>query len=275
MSELQTRIENANPRPDCGGDDLIPPFDAIWLQAQRAPTPVRRKPPVRFARTVVRTPRGWVAIAGTAASAAVAAVVLSAGTAPSVAQAFPILGTTSVDLRTHVIIAPRGIVASALGSAHPFSEPYGTGYVVESPDGNTICLLIPSPSSTPAGPSTSLVACGSTQSLEQQGTAFVVNGPAGSPDAFVALVPAGGGLTVTADGATTAVPADDGIATGVISQAEGLTLQVGGSTTSEQVTPNSPASTQLTPTSPRSAALTYANTLNGSTSATGSTAPTN
>jgi hypothetical protein len=251
VTDVIEMLTDANPVNEA---DLRPSFEAVWRTLDHSAP--RRRRPMWACRPLMLG-----GATGTLGAATLAIVLLSAGGAPTAAQAFPILRTTTVELRTHAVGAPGEIVAWALRSAHPFSEPYGTGYVVERPQGNTMCLFVPSPSSTPAGPSTALFACGSTQSLEQQGTAFVVNGPAGSPDAFVALVPTGGALTVTADGATTAVSAHDGIATGLISQSEALTLHVGDSTTTEHVTPNSPASTQLTPTSPRAAALSYGPTL--------------
>ena len=99
MTDLQTRITNANPATDDDFDeDGLPSFSAVWLAAERAPIVARRRPQVRFVRTVVATPRGWVALASTAGAAVVATLVLSAGTAPSVAQAFPILTKRATDL---------------------------------------------------------------------------------------------------------------------------------------------------------------------------------
>ena len=134
MTDLQTRIRNANPitEDDFNEDDLIPSFDAVWLAAQRAPLPARRRPQVRFVRTVVTTPRGWVALAGAAGAAVVAALVLSAGTAPSVAQAFPILTKRTTDLGGTSVAGtlgswlPAAVVAAALQHAHEFSITDGT-----------------------------------------------------------------------------------------------------------------------------------------------------
>jgi hypothetical protein len=99
MTDLHTRVRNANPASeDDFGEDALPSFDAVWLAVQRAPIAAGRRPQVRFVRTVVATPRGWVALAGTAGAAVVAALVLSAGTTPSVAQAFPILASTQTEV---------------------------------------------------------------------------------------------------------------------------------------------------------------------------------
>lgn len=207
----------------------------------------RHIPQVRFVRAVLATRRGWIAVAGAAGAAVIAALVFTAGAAPSAAQALPILATKTIDLRGRGIVAPRGIVKSALADAHSFSEPFGTGYVMQAPTTtdvpvNMLCVAIPPGSGT--GSSIGFYGCAQEALVQGQGHIFPFdtdNAPddgVGVSTFFVALVPVGGSLTVTAGGTTTAVPVTNGIASGVIPQSETLTLQVGSTTTTEQVTPN-------------------------------------
>lgn len=244
MNDLQRRLAYANPVDE---RDLAPSFGSFWREIDAPPgrqrareRQLRRAPrigPRRLSRA--RRPLMLGSASGVLAVATLAIVLLSIGGSPSAAQAFPILRTATVDIHVRVV-APRGIAASAFGRAHAFSQPYGTGYVLETADGREICLLIPPLGSSLGGPSIPLLACLSARSLEQQGALFTIHERAGSPDAFVALVPTGGSLTVTANGTTVALPSDDGIARGVVHRAETLSLKVGTSSTTEQVAPRSP-----------------------------------
>jgi hypothetical protein len=248
MTDLQSRVAYANPVDE---NDLAPSVQAFWRQLD-APSS-RQHPGGRLLRRTAdigprrlsRVHRPLMlgsASSLLAAAATLAVVLLPAGGSPSAAQAFPILRTATVDLHTR-LVAPQGLfLGSALASAHAFSEPYGTGYVVDTRDGGTICMLIPSPSSAPTGSAIPLLACASTRSLEQQGALFTIHENAGSPDAFVALVPRGGRLTVTANGTTSAVPVQNGIATGVVRRTETLSLRVARIIATEEVAPDSPTS---------------------------------
>jgi hypothetical protein len=119
----------------------------------------------------VRYPRRPLAalagIAGAAAAATIGALVLTAGTTPAAAQAFPILLTHATDIRDTDNVGskpawlgtlrawlPEATAAAAAGDAHAaFSLPNGAGYVLGSPGGSTLCIVvIPTPpASTPAG----------------------------------------------------------------------------------------------------------------------------
>jgi hypothetical protein len=245
MTDPQSRLAYANPVDE---NHLAPSVQAFWRQLD-VPAPRQHAGGRQLRGTAdigprrLSRPRRPLMLGSAssllAAGAALAIVVFSAGGSPSAAQAFPILKTATVDPHTR-IVAPPGFVGSDLRSAHAFSEPYGTGYVVETRDGGTICMLIPSPSSSLRGSAIPLLACASTRSLEQQGALFTIHERAGSPDAFVALVPMGGRLTVTANGTTAAVPVHDGVATGVVRRAETLSLRVARVVATEQVAPGSP-----------------------------------
>jgi hypothetical protein len=245
MTDPQSRLAYANPVVE---DQLAPSLEAFWRQLD-APAPRQPVGGRQLRRTAGTGPRRLSRarrplMLGSASSllavaVALAIVSLSAGGSPSAAQAFPILRTARVDLPTR-IVAPQGPVGSVLRSGHAFSEPYGTGYVVETRDGDTICVLVPSPGSSTTGLAIPLLACASTPPLEEQGALFTIRERAGSPDAFVALVPKGGRLTVTATGTTAAVPVHDGIATGLVRGTETLTLRVARRVAKERVTPDSP-----------------------------------
>jgi hypothetical protein len=245
MTDLQSRLAYANPVDE---NHLAPSVEAFWRQLD-APASRQHAGGRQARRTADIRPRRLSqarrplmlgsASSLLAAGAALAIGVFSAGGSPSAAQAFPILRTATVDPHTP-IVAPPGFLGSDLRSAHAFTEPYGTGYVVETRDGATICMLIPPQSASLAGPAIPLLGCASTRSLEEQGALFTIRERAGSPDAFVALVPTGGRLTVTANGTTAAVPVHDGIATGVVRRAETLSLRVARIVATEQVAPDSP-----------------------------------
>jgi hypothetical protein len=226
------------------------PSTDAWLRAQAAVSAARAEaadaPPSRrsFRLMVARHRRrslAALASATGAAAAVVTALVLTAGAAPSVAQAFPILAGPTTDL--HSMVADREWAGSTLSQiaaggdilqhAHPFPEPYGTGYVLGSPDGQWICLFVPQGS----GPHPSESTCGLTADVEHGGALLVRSLPDGGYY-YVALVPAGGSLTVTANGTTTSVPIDsNGIATGTVNDSATLTVNVGGVVTTEQVGP--------------------------------------
>jgi hypothetical protein len=111
--------------------------------------------------------------------------------------------------------------------AHAFAEAYGTGYVTESSDGSTLCL-VSSPASTSAPV---YLACGSTANAERYGilASFPLDG--GTDYQFVALVPVSGTVTLTDNGTATAVPVDsNGIAVGVLTASATVAVHVGDAT---------------------------------------------
>jgi hypothetical protein len=71
MSDLQARIAAANPitEDDLSEDDLTPALDAVWLAVEGESVPTRHSPRTRYVRSVMATPRGWVALAGTTSAA--------------------------------------------------------------------------------------------------------------------------------------------------------------------------------------------------------------
>ena len=70
---------------------------------------------------------------------------------------------------------------------------------------------------------------------------------------FWALVPAGGSAQLTDDESTTTVPINDGIATGVVHDSATLTVQVGGSTQTKQIGPQTSQPSNENDTTPPAA----------------------
>jgi len=299
MTDLDAQIRAVNPigASDLREDDL-PLFDEVWLAVQQAALSARRRRRVPFVRTALTTPRGWVALAGTIGAAVVAVLVLSAGTAPTAAQAFPILNKRGSDIRSntgvrHALAGVSGALATwipstaalfqALQSAHTFPIPAGVdangpgigrGYLLESPDGSFLCLVLRELGAGGApgslvhaafGP----VVCTSMADAETDGlvavgdaSAYETNG-----NVFVALVPAAATVTLTDNGTATPVAINDGIATGVASPTATLSIEIAGVTQSTQLA----VSTE--PWWPPSSPATSSTNAAGSTTASGATAP--
>jgi hypothetical protein len=194
-----------------------------------------------------------------------AAVLLSAGGAPSAADAFPILKTPATPLAGHPLLARlRALSAAGTSTAfqtvHAYSVPNFTGVVLQSSDGSTLCML----ASPPAG--SSYFVCVPTTQAEQTGLLLAWTPTVGEAG-FVALVPTRGSVTLTTNGTTTAVPVDaNGIASGTVGTTATVSVQVGTSTATRQLTPNT-----ATPSGRPAGAPVGAT---GSTAATGQTAPT-
>jgi hypothetical protein len=251
MTDLEAQIRAVNPISvsDLTEDDL-PSFDVVWLAAERAPLTPRRGPRARFVRSVLTTRRGWIALASTtgAGAAVLAALVLSAGTSPTPAQAFPILKQRGIDISSNASV--RHALASwlpsatalfaALRSAHSFPIPAGAGdrgvgYLLQSPDGISLCLVIREIGAA-GRPGTLVhsafgpVACASTAAAERSGLVAVGGAASYQTDGnvFVALIPTGATVEVTDNGTTTPVAVNDGIATGVAPPTATLTTNIAG-----------------------------------------------
>jgi len=284
MTDLEAQIRAVNPIGvnDLTEDDL-PSFDVVWLAAERAPITPNRGPRMRFVRSALTTRRGWIALASTTGTGAavVAALVLSAGTAPTPAQAFPILNKRGIDIASNASVRralarwlpSASALFGALHSAHSFPIPAGSGdtgvgYLLQSPDGVSLCLLLRELGA--AGQPGSLVhsafgpvVCSSTADAERSGLVAVGGAAAYQTDGnvFVALIPAGATVHVSDNGATTPVPVSDGIATGVAPPTGTLTTNVAGVARTAQLTASAEP---WWPPAPSSAS--------GATSTSGSTA---
>ena len=189
-----------------------------------------------------------------AATVAGVVVVLSAGGAPSAAQALPILGTPAVHVSDRAVARELHDLAGSSGwTVHTFvGADGGAGYVEESADESRTCVFYTPPQPTdpaittvPAGGTpTPTGYCAPTADLMATGATATWNWNAGDYD-YYAVVPTGGSLTLTDDGTTTSIQVDSaGIASGVVHDNATITLTVGTSTQARQLGPAaSPTST--------------------------------
>ncbi|MGD0981623.1 MAG: hypothetical protein ABR946_09110 [Solirubrobacteraceae bacterium] len=247
MTDVMTRLAAANPvaaEEETSAGVLTGALERVRVAPGRA---TRRDAQPRLVR-------GGFALAGTAGAAAVGVLVLSAGTVTPTAEAFPILRGPATDISRLIHIraaadsAPGALAGfsapgsflSALQDAHAFAVPNVSGlemgYVVESPNDQTLCLTIARQLNYTGSPGTitsGTVDCDPASTAEQAG--FVTSVPTGSEDAFAAIVPAGATVSLTEDGTTTPVSVDDGIATGVVPDTATLTIDVAGTSTSYPV----------------------------------------
>jgi hypothetical protein len=234
------------------GDELERAMRADLLAAD-TPSPKRT-----FRRAAARHRRRFLAaLAGTtgAATAVVTALVLTAGAAPSAAQALPILSSPAAHIRNPTVLrALRTLDGSGTWTTHTFTGPDGgTGYVEESQDGSKLCVdyTPPSPSAPSSGPTqTPTGECDGTADLALHGIIMSWNWTPGNYD-FYAVVPTGGSVSLTANGTTSAVPVDaNGIAVGVVHDNATVSLQIGSSNQVMQLGPTGPAADPTVETGP-------------------------
>lgn len=189
---------------------------------------------------------------GVVAATVAAVVLLSAGGAPTAAQALPILATrptpAAVAHHASLVRMLQGVSSgdgaswpTSWGPVHQFSMAATNlyGYVVESTDGSTLCMVLvsaPAPASTTAYAART---CAPTSSAEQQGMLLATADWTPGDYEFVVLVPTGGTVTLTDDGTTTNVPVTAlGIAGGVVHDNATVSLQIGSSVQTSQLGPS-------------------------------------
>jgi hypothetical protein len=238
----QVAAQNPVRADDLRREGLTLSFEDVWRRLNHA-QPQQQKRPLRLRRPVL------VGGAASAVAATLAAVLLSAGGAPSVAQAFPILASPTVDL-SHRVAVERSLIrrgmapsvaAASLKRAHEFTTAAGNGFTFETSDGAQICLITYPPSGFLSGqPAAYNGGCDAMATAEQAGmiTAAAWGNGSEQLQTYEALVPTGGTFDVTTDGTTTAVPVPaDGIVTGVVQQGTtvSVSISVNGSTSTQQV----------------------------------------
>lgn len=232
--------------------------DARGLGSTQHRTPAR---PMRLPRPLVVG-----GTAGVLAATVAVALLISAGGSPSPAQALPILTTRAVPLST---TADHTWLATVIGggrdgdaSARAFMTANFNGYVLVNPDGSILCVAL---SSSTGGPGGTVASCGPTSSAEQTGMLMTWSWTSDDYD-FVALVPAGGSLTLTDDGTTTNVPVDsNGVASGIVHDNSSVSLEAGGATKTKQLGPDA---------QPTTGPITAPGVASGPTAAPGPTAAT-
>jgi hypothetical protein len=244
MTDVLEQVAAHNPVlvDDLRREGLTLSFEDLWRNLNHA-QPQQHRRPLRLRRPAV------VGGAASALVATLAAVLLSAGGAPSVAQAFPILASPTVDL-SHRVAVERSLIrrgmapsvaAASLKRAHEFTTAAGSGFTFETSNGAQICLITYPPSGFLEGqPDAHNGGCDSTATAEQDGmiTAAAWGNGSEQLQTYEALVPTGGTFEVTTDGTTAPVPVPaDGIVTGVVQQgtAVSVSISVNGSTTTQQI----------------------------------------
>jgi hypothetical protein len=188
-------------------------------------------------------------VTGTAATVATA-LVLTAGAAPSVAQALPILAEPPTNVSTGVDLPPaRWLEGANLADARAFTLPYGTGYVIPNTADTTLCIVTPSlfynADGTVTGPASGAGGgalhggCGiAVSTVEQQGFLLTWYLP-GNSAMFIGVLPADASASLTADdGSTASIPIVDGIATVTVHQNVTISIHIGSLTRTVQFGPS-------------------------------------
>ena len=166
------------------------------------------------------------------AAAVVAALLFSAGSAITAAQAFPLLKKPTSRLSAHPALAERLHAASGAGvpafqSIHSFTGAGYTGGLSEVNLGgmSMLCLAF-----TSSGGTSGRVGCSATAQAERDGITLT------DGERFVVLVPTGGSVEETTGGHSSPVAVDgSGIASGSVGAPATLTVRVDGSTTTTQL----------------------------------------
>jgi hypothetical protein len=179
-------------------------FEQRLLTQLKAEVAAHPSPPSSRARTARPARSPWrLPTAATAAVAALAVAVLSVlpAAAPSLAQAFPILGERSHALPARLVQALRAQWRGGasprfdLNRAYAFSTPAGTGYVVVDRQSRWLCILVPGFSGSRAAGRCELV---SLARLGEPRLSLRIGGSARQE--IVALLPRGAGARSAAPG---------------------------------------------------------------------------
>ena len=272
-------------------DDLRRSTWCGWRRS-RAPLTPRRGPRCFPSDRVDDEGRGWIALASTTGAGGArhrGARAVSPERHPRLSS-IPILqkrGTTSAATRPFAAHSRSGLAirdCSVRGVAEcPFvSDPgwsgdTGVGYLLQSPDGVSLCLVLREVGA--AGLPGSLVhsAFGPVVCTSTAGA----SGPAWWRSAaqphtkrtatcLAALIPAGATVELTDDGTTTSVPVNDGIATGVAPPTATLTTNIAGVAQTTQLAAS--AEPWWPPTASSASGATSSASTSGSTEGSGATA---
>jgi len=193
-----------------------------------------------------RPPRVLAATAAATAVGIAALMALSSGSTPDRALAFPVLAKAATDARPMRSALQLFVRHGAdLQDAHAITTPYGTGYVAATPDGSQLCVAVPlqPPPARGRGAQYSQ-SCDQTSEAGQKGLVLTVHGRDAAE--FVAVLPTHASDPVVhhADGTTTTLTPQDGVATtivrdstAIIVQTPTITYQVGHRAASIRVAP--------------------------------------
>lgn len=262
---VMSRLRAANPDRvvDMRNEELrnlivaqMPP----WRLHDRAARRARRRTWV-LQILPVRALRSAIAAGGVVAVALVVALVVSLPrSAPSVAQAFPVLNDPSVltpvalqqSLRSYGVGPHADGLSIARG--HVVSTPWGNGYVLTNPGGGFVCVVAPGLSSAGWGAS-----CARTAQATLRGTSLeeYAYDSATRTARFLELLPKGATATMqTSAGPTRQLSLSDGLLAVDITAPTKIAITINGHTITDQVSPRNATAAPTSVTSTVSATST-------------------
>jgi hypothetical protein len=185
-----------------------------------------------------------LAAAGVLVAAACAAVliVLSAGSTPTLAQAFPILtrpGTVIPRAGLVSMLQSNGAGLSAAGfdvhQARAFQTPLGTGYVLTDKQQNLLCVAAPGLGHSGWG-----AGCGAVGDVQRDGTGDLLSYSAADPHqvSVVDILPTGTTATIREPGGQTRpLPLHDGVLAIIAPTPAQITTDIAGHATTIDIPP--------------------------------------
>lgn len=191
------------------------------------------------------TPRRWAAALTAAALIAcvVAFIDLTSESAPSLAQAFPVLNSPAISVPELVGLLRDGgaTLENARVDVHDaraITTPWGTGYVLTDKDANRICLAVPGLGHA------WWAGCGTATMAKRQGVDIELSFDKAEAAEYVAVLPKGATATIQLqDGKTKVSPLREGVLAIVIHHPTIITTIVAGRTTQTTLTPPSKSPT--------------------------------
>ena len=209
----------------------------------------------------VRWPRGaprrsLAGVAVLALGACVAVLIGLSGSAPGLAQAFPIFGRRATAISREALASIVSQEGATLGNARldvrharVFSTPWGTGYVVSDTRANLICVAAPGFAGSGWGAD-----CGRASDAKRYGAGgLALYGPVGQVS-YVEILPKGATATIRAGTQTRRLAVPDGVLAIVVHRPSVLTTHIAGHASTITIRPPFRSSRIPVPTRARVAA---------------------
>lgn len=174
---------------------------------------------------------------GVSAACAAVLIAVSAGSAPSLAQAFPIFAQPPTGIPASALAAilrdqgaNQGAAGIDVNNARAFSTPLGTGYAATDQEANLVCIAAPGLGGT------WVATCDSASQAENNGTGGLSIIENGQDALYVELLPTGATVTATTPGGTPRpLSPNDGVLAVVVPHGTVMTTTIAGHTTTETV----------------------------------------
>lgn len=275
---VMSRLRDANPDRvvdlrDEELRDLIVSHTPTWRPNDRTRNAALRRAWVSKILPVGRF-RPGIAVSGMVAAAlAVALTVSLSGSAPNVANAFPVLNAPSVltpvalqqSLAIYGVGPHDGGIDIARGRA--VGTPWGNGYVLTSPGAGFVCIVAPGLGNADWGAS-----CSQTKQATSSGTAreLYAYDSATHTARLLVLLPRGATATMqTSGGPTRPLSLSDGVLAVDITSPTRVAVTINGHTTTDRVSPQdaTPAPGSAT-SAPNTTSTTVTGTLGTPTNTT-------